>query len=637
MAIELTRDLIPSGVKVLSFEPGKILRIRAPLPIFTGVMFFIFSLTFYLLGAQAVTFVLSAVFGSHLAITIACNAAAIVVCALMNMRGVVLTIFLAEPKYRLSSPVSLVVGKDAPKVEITTTNKAGRWTSALSIAEQQIAINTSEIGAMGAERPFSRFASAFPLQARNDALDKKPEAPRPAPHAPLHSDQPPAELRAGRPHERPLVVLVHGTWGQQSAWAFPDKSHLVQALGSRLSCDVEYRHFAWSGANRTGDRIEAAARLTAMMRSELAEHDRSVFVLAHSHGGNIAIRAIEDLSDAEQRSVQAILMATPFLRSGQRFDVREVYAAMPQFLQQSLPMVCMFGFWIGSFALIGALQRYLPANIRIDLLKGGGEISLWQLPLLLLYFFGPFALSIFLWKKGVQSFNALPKENTGAEQREISRDPSRLLAISYDQDEAFQALSLLINLLGLLHQIAFLVILGIARLASRTKIFDVLWQGPWLVFMFLMLISCFGLAISMILTPFSGLWAPIDSLLQLETRVENLIYPATDIDGRIIFFVLIGIALVVVAIILSMLVIGIVRIGIFTVIGVIDQMRNKESFLNAILGTVAISIVPEGQSATLLLPGRALFNHVKIYDDERAIDRIALLIRETVAKVQVGT
>ena len=79
-------------------------------------------------------------------------------------------------------------------------------------------------------------------------------------------------------------------------------------------------------------------------------------------------------------------MATPFLWSGLRFDVRDVYAAMPRFVQQNPFGICMFGFWIASYVLIGALQRCLPADIRTDLLRGHGEISPWQLPL---YFLAP--------------------------------------------------------------------------------------------------------------------------------------------------------------------------------------------------------------------------------------------------------
>lgn len=631
MTVDLTRNTIPNGVRILSFVPGEILRVRVSLPIMTMVILFVFSLVFYLVFAQVVSFVLGDIFGSNQLVSFGCNATAILVCVLMNIRGAVLTIFFAESRYRLSSPVSVVVRNEVPKVEAATTSRTGRWTSTLLIAGQPIATNTSEISAADAERPFAPFIAAFsraPTAPAGDQSARSPATEEESRWTPSREQTLPTAPRPGRSHERPMVILVHGTWGQRSTWAFPDRSHLVSALKSRLTFDVEYKRFCWSGANRTAARIEAAKRLAAMIRSEVIEHDRIIIVLAHSHGGNIALRAIDDLPD--QWDVRAVLMATPFLWSGQRFAVRDVYKAMPHLVQQNMFGFCMFGFWIGALVLIGGLQRYLPADIRIDILRGHGEISLWQLPLLLLYFFGPFFLFNAIWRKGAASLNALQRENTGHEQKEAFRAPSRLLTIAYNQDEAFQVLSLLINTLGLVHQIAFLLVLGIARLASRTKLLDLIWKGGWIVFEILLLFAGLSIAMTMILSPLAGIWAPIDWLLQTAASIAKRVDSATDIDAQVIFLTLVGVGLVVVTIACSMLIIGAVRIGIFAAIGVMDQIRSQEGFLNAILGTIAISVVPQGESETLLLPGRALFNHVKIYDDDKTIDRIANFIQTSV-------
>jgi hypothetical protein len=255
MTVDLTRDMIPSGVRVLSFVPGELLRIRVSLPMITRLTFFLFSLVFYLVPAQIPSYVLGAIFGSHQFISLGCNAAAMLVCITMNIRGAVLTIFLTKPKYRLSSPVSLVVRNETPRIEATTTSKAGRWISTLSVAEQPITTNTSEISAAEAESPFAAFIAAFPRPAATAAVDQSAEGPtsgeKDSLYSPAGEQALPTAPRPARPKERPLAILVHGTWGQQSTWAFPDKSHLVSALERKLSCDVEYRRFCWSGANRT--------------------------------------------------------------------------------------------------------------------------------------------------------------------------------------------------------------------------------------------------------------------------------------------------------------------------------------------------------------------------------------------------
>jgi hypothetical protein len=61
---------------------------------------------------------------------------------------------------------------------------------------------------------------------------------------------------------------------------------------------------------------------------------------------------------------------------------------------------------------------------------------------------------------------------------------------------------------------------------------------------------------------------------------------------------------------------------------VLDQIRSQRDFLNAVLGTVSITMMPEGSARTVGLDGRALFNHVKIYDDPVAVKEIIRFIKE---------
>lgn len=86
--------------------------------------------------------------------------------------------------------------------------------------------------------------------------------------------------------------------------------------------------------------------------------------------------------------------------------------------------------------------------------------------------------------------------------------------------------------------------------------------------------------------------------------------------------------LMLVAVITSILLIAALRVGIFSIIGVIDQIRSRGEFLNVVLGTVSVATVPQGRSESFLISGRNLFNHIKIYDDERTISRILSFIRD---------
>jgi hypothetical protein len=108
------------------------------------------------------------------------------------------------------------------------------------------------------------------------------------------------------------VILVHGTWGRgffpSATEMFPDSENDVPeeddkarwfepASWFRSSLVDWMRHygftaqikvFEWSGANSVFERDAAAKRL----RDILAASEDETTIIAHSHGGNVAMRAI---------------------------------------------------------------------------------------------------------------------------------------------------------------------------------------------------------------------------------------------------------------------------------------------------------------------------------------------------------
>lgn len=107
----------------------------------------------------------------------------------------------------------------------------------------------------------------------------------------------------------PHVVLVHGTWGRRSAWCRP---------GSRFWLALEeagatVHSFTWSGGNSHLARSRAAVELASFLktlRSETAPN--GLAVIAHSHGGNVALHAVRRLAPGSRR-VKLVTLATPFL------------------------------------------------------------------------------------------------------------------------------------------------------------------------------------------------------------------------------------------------------------------------------------------------------------------------------------
>src|SRR5262249_39298515 len=127
------------------------------------------------------------------------------------------------------------------------------------------------------------------------------------------------------------IILVHGTWGRgffpkrrevslvppNKRWWFEEGSQFHAKLDAVLksaSLDSPIRAFLWSGANSVHDRDCAARELSQQLRKDLQDHpDVTAVIIAHSHGGNVALRALQHLASMTDR-IRVITLATPFLR-----------------------------------------------------------------------------------------------------------------------------------------------------------------------------------------------------------------------------------------------------------------------------------------------------------------------------------
>src|SRR5262245_52277287 len=116
------------------------------------------------------------------------------------------------------------------------------------------------------------------------------------------------------------IILVHGTWGRgffpkisdlkrrylfrgSKRW-FEDDSSFRARLNSALenaSLGLPIRAFLWSGANSVHARDDAARELSDQLRKDLADSVATVVIIAHSHGGNVALRAVQHLNSMAGR------------------------------------------------------------------------------------------------------------------------------------------------------------------------------------------------------------------------------------------------------------------------------------------------------------------------------------------------
>lgn len=138
------------------------------------------------------------------------------------------------------------------------------------------------------------------------------------------------------------ILLVHGTWGrgifpkmsdlrrgyfrETKRW-FEEGSQFCDGLDAALkseSLDWPIRAFLWSGANSVHARDRAARDLSKQLREGLEDPDTIAVIIAHSHGGNVALRALQHL-DSKTGRIRIVTLATPFLRVFARTSLQLSY------------------------------------------------------------------------------------------------------------------------------------------------------------------------------------------------------------------------------------------------------------------------------------------------------------------------
>lgn len=130
----------------------------------------------------------------------------------------------------------------------------------------------------------------------------------------------------------PVAYLVHGTWprgllahffpglsrGDSPLWYEPGSSFRARLEDQGITC----RPFEWSGSNSIRARVEAGKELRrVLMTEQQATPNARHFVIAHSHGGNVALCALAVNWEANRESATVdglATLATPFIHVRRR-------------------------------------------------------------------------------------------------------------------------------------------------------------------------------------------------------------------------------------------------------------------------------------------------------------------------------
>lgn len=120
---------------------------------------------------------------------------------------------------------------------------------------------------------------------------------------------------SGTTHAPIVVTLVHGTFAKGAPWT-RDGSILRKQIAAALADerqDVVFGTFDWSGRNTHRARIKAGYELADHIRKLRATcPDHKHFIVAHSHGGNVALLAHKHLP-ADLHATGIATLGTPFL------------------------------------------------------------------------------------------------------------------------------------------------------------------------------------------------------------------------------------------------------------------------------------------------------------------------------------
>jgi hypothetical protein len=276
-----------------------------------------------------------------------------------------------------------------------------------------------------------------------------------------------------------LITLVHGTWGRRffprrqrqnrrwydwllpkplsddeayarirSLW-FEEGSLFLARLGTELG-DIPHKitPLLWSGANSIYRRDEIAHVLAQHLSAEHTEHPQATqLVIAHSHGGNIALRALyllrndaSRLCGAEMPTPLVVTLATPFVevQHADLGDRPSVIRFMVLYAMAYLVLTVLLFIWGGprldEFGT-NVLKPFIP------LLDESGTAFL-----IAALFALPFAISGFLWwEAGRASARQRHIDDLNDATRlgeVVSAQAQRLLIIRAIDDEASLTLAL---------------------------------------------------------------------------------------------------------------------------------------------------------------------------------------------------
>lgn len=94
-----------------------------------------------------------------------------------------------------------------------------------------------------------------------------------------------------------VFILIHGTWGAECTWYVPNGDFFEELEHTVYKKNSSVVSFRWSGGAGHEARLKAAHSLVKLIRTYLPSV--AIYIVAHSHGGNVATLASHLLEEEE--------------------------------------------------------------------------------------------------------------------------------------------------------------------------------------------------------------------------------------------------------------------------------------------------------------------------------------------------
>jgi len=231
------------------------------------------------------------------------------------------------------------------------------------------------------------------------------------------------------------VTLVHGTFAPNAPWTM-ENSVLRNTLKSSLDGPVVFSVPDWGGANSQAVRRKGADKLGRQLAEQSEMYPNAAhFVIAHSHGGNVALMACcSERVAAELKGI--VCLATPFLSFAPRryvLNLSILLAGFSGFLALVLLTLIAEKETVSSIATDHEYATALLGQSYLVVTRWLGEI--WSLLVLILIGAGLIWLSLIAGRKIALRIRRL--QDRAAERYRTPKEvPFRLLGVSIPFDEA---------------------------------------------------------------------------------------------------------------------------------------------------------------------------------------------------------